>query len=264
MPCRIARVAQWKLRLLHELNSWEKSSYVTLTYSEENLPAGGSLQKSDVQKFFKRLRKSLGKSKIKYFYCGEYGDESMRPHYHMIIFGYWPDNAYVWRRSKSILYYRSNELEKLWTLGNSEFGIVNDKDISYVAGYIEKKVFGRGQEEAYGDKLPPFQNQSRGLGLDFALEHEEQFKYQLVTTINGKKICLPRYYVKKLGIDTSKLSDLAVTNSDERQRKASRLLNKIDLEDRYFEYLKFYQADLQRRECDINTKHDLSISRKKI
>jgi hypothetical protein len=265
MPCRIARVSQWKLRLLHELNSWEQSLFLNLTYSPDFLPAGGTLVKADLQKFFKRLRKSLGDSRIKYFACGEYGDESFRPHYHAIVFGWWPIDAYVWRRNKDILYYRSSVLERLWPFGNSEFGIVNGKDISYVAGYIEKKIYGKLEQEGfYGDRLPPFQVQSRGLGLDYALQHKEQFDYQLSTTLEGKKVCLPRYYVKKLDIDTTRLSELSAKNSDERQRKASRLLSEKDIEERYFEFLKFHQIDLKRRNCDLEAIHDINVNRKKI
>ena len=47
------------------------------------------LVKSDVQKFMKRLRKSLSQynnEKIRYYLCGEYGPEHFRPHFHILLF----------------------------------------------------------------------------------------------------------------------------------------------------------------------------------
>ena len=44
-----------------------------------------TLQKSDLQKFFKRLRKKTHE-KISYYAVGEYGDNTQRPHYHIILF----------------------------------------------------------------------------------------------------------------------------------------------------------------------------------
>lgn len=60
-----------------------KGCFVTFTYNEENLPPNRSLRRKDMTDYWKRLRKSLegtGK-KIKYYMCGEYGDQFERPHY---------------------------------------------------------------------------------------------------------------------------------------------------------------------------------------
>ena len=85
--CRIALSREWATRVLHESDYWDHSCFTTLTYNNEHLPKDGSLHKDELQKFFKRLRKYLGDRKMKYFACGEYGDEGHRPHYHAILFG---------------------------------------------------------------------------------------------------------------------------------------------------------------------------------
>ena len=85
--CRIAKRKEWSLRMLHELTYHPQSSFITLTYDDYHLPSDNSLKKRHLQLFIKRLRKNLGERRIKYFACGEYGGQTMRPHYHAILFG---------------------------------------------------------------------------------------------------------------------------------------------------------------------------------
>ena len=78
------------MRITHEISQWKDTSFVTLTYNNDNLPYNENailptLRKKDLQMFFKRLRSRI--DKIKYFACGEYGDVTQRPHYHMILCG---------------------------------------------------------------------------------------------------------------------------------------------------------------------------------
>ena len=94
VPCghciadRIAYSREWTVRLMHELDDWDRAGFVTLTYDNEHLPCDGSISKDVMQKFLKRFRKRLDGAKIKYFLCGEYGDpkNTFRPHYHHYIF----------------------------------------------------------------------------------------------------------------------------------------------------------------------------------
>ena len=95
MPCRIRRRKEWETRLMLEWKTWNQGAFVTLTYSPEYLPdadqwKGGNLIKSDLQKFMKRFRKyfneKYGDRKIRFFGCGEYGTQSKRAHFHILIF----------------------------------------------------------------------------------------------------------------------------------------------------------------------------------
>ena len=83
--CWINHRRDWVARMLLENQSHKRSVFVTLTYSDQNLPSKGHIVKKDLQDFFKRLRYFLGEDKIKYFACGEYGEKRFRPHYHAII-----------------------------------------------------------------------------------------------------------------------------------------------------------------------------------
>ena len=59
MSCRVARNREWAARLLHEKTNHKHSAFLTLTFAPENIPPLDSIQKDTLQKFLKRLRKSL-------------------------------------------------------------------------------------------------------------------------------------------------------------------------------------------------------------
>lgn len=147
--CRLERTRQWAVRIQHEAELHEHSSFVTLTYDDEHLPPFGNLQYHDVQKFLKRLRKHTG-TKIRYYLCGEYGDLNRRPHYHLILFGEsFTADRYIWRDTQRHKLYRSPTLEKLWPLGQSSIGDVTNESASYTARYCTKKITGHKAADHY-------------------------------------------------------------------------------------------------------------------
>lgn len=198
MACRISRTREWAIRMQHEASCHEKNIFLTLTYNDENLPTDMSLDKNAITLFIKRLRKDLGKDKIKYFACGEYGDIGKRPHYHLIIFG-------LGNRKDIFTYighdWRNRPFYKLssWTKGYIYIGDVNYNSCRYVAGYIQKKLNGPMGKEEYGERLPPFSRQSNGLGKAHALKNKEAYIDKLSVTVKGVKHSLPRYYRKIYG-----------------------------------------------------------------
>lgn len=93
--CRAGHSAGWAFRILQEFKSETTTSahFLTLTYDESELPRNSkgypTLDKHHVQAFIKRLRKysrKKGNSRIRYYAAGEYGGQTERPHYHLIIF----------------------------------------------------------------------------------------------------------------------------------------------------------------------------------
>ena len=60
---------------MHEAQMHEQNSFITLTYEDEQLPPGRSLQVGDWQKFAKRVRKQVGP--FRFLHCGEYGDQNV-------------------------------------------------------------------------------------------------------------------------------------------------------------------------------------------
>lgn len=212
--CRIQYSRQWAVRCMHESTLYTQNSFITLTYSPENLPEDHSIHLEHLQKFFKRLRKQIHPRKIRYFACGEYGENKNRPHYHAIIFNYdFPDKRLHTKQNGNLLY-RSELLEKVWTEGYSMIGNVTFESCAYVARYVMKKRKGddnhvdkHGKTNAsYYEICDPetgeihtlnreFCTMSRrpGIGKDWCLKYKTDLDKDFLT-IDGKKHKLPKYY----------------------------------------------------------------------
>lgn len=208
--CRLERSRQWAIRCVHEAYGHENNAFITLTYSPENLPPGGSLpnyEGGDFQLFMKRLRKAVSPVKIRFFSCGEYGEKNERPHYHACIFGYdFPDKVLYTVRDGCRLY-RSPMLEKIWNLGFATVGDVTFESAAYVARYVTKKITGGLAEDHYKGKNPEYTTMSRRPGIGKGWYDE--FKGDVFpcdnVVIRGKIMRPPRFYDKKLEVDNPEM-----------------------------------------------------------
>lgn len=191
--CYLDYTNEWSLRCSLELKTCETSSFITLTYSDAFLPEGGQLKRSDVQGFLKRLRRKIEPCKIRFFGCGEYGSKGLRPHYHLIIFGYqFPDLIKLKVTKKGEIIYRSLLLEKLWKFGFSSVGYVSLNSIRYCTKYLQKMVF-----DFDTFKVKPFTMCSTRIPIGYgALSSEQILSDELY--LNGKKYKLPRSFIRRL------------------------------------------------------------------
>ena len=135
MPCRINRKTEWRTKLYLEWKTWNEGSFNTLTYNDDNLPEkkyfqGGSLEKTDIQKFMKRFRKEFektyGKRMIRYFAVGEYGTRTKRAHYHMLLFNITAEET-------------EKIMKRTWKLGNTKTDELHINRIKYTIDYTIKK-----------------------------------------------------------------------------------------------------------------------------
>ena len=143
--CQIDKANDWATRAILEAKEHKNNAFITLTYANDKLPKNRSLCKTDLQKFFKRFRKKG--YKIRYFACGEYGPRTLRPHYHAIIYNWWPQDAKT--HTKNITedtLFTSKELEKIWGKGFCIVGRVTYETAAYVARYVYKKAFGQNKD----------------------------------------------------------------------------------------------------------------------
>lgn len=136
--CRQEQARQQAIRIAHEAQQHEANCFVTLTYDDNNLPKYGSLQYSDLQKFWKRARKEFGT--LRYYAVGEYGDKSMRAHYHACIFGHdFTEGRIITTESPHRLWINPL-LTRCWGLGNVSVGALNFATARYTAQYVTKKL----------------------------------------------------------------------------------------------------------------------------
>lgn len=151
--CRVIRQQSWAFRCLAEASLHDSNWFATLTYSPEHLPRHGSLDHRHWQLFAKRARKSLGP--FRYLMCGEYGEQTLRPHYHALLFGLdIPDAARVGLR-RGYPIYRSERLTSLWKLGHVELGSVTASSARYCAGYVLKQSgMPQSVDAATGELMP--------------------------------------------------------------------------------------------------------------
>lgn len=197
--CRLEHSRQWAIRAVHEASMYDKNCYLTLTYNEENVPKNGSLNKRDIQLFLKKLRESerrKGNSDIRYFQCGEYGEEKDRPHHHAILFNFDFEDKKYWKSKNGFKLYRSDYLESLWKHGNSIIGSVTFESCAYVARYITKKISGPKAEEHYKGKVPEFTTMSRrpGIGAPWLYKYaNDVFSVQGIV-IRGRIMKPAKYY----------------------------------------------------------------------
>lgn len=254
LACRIAKRREWAARMIHELSCHDDAVFVTLTYNDEH--NDNSVHLRDFQLFIKRLRKSLGERKIRYFACGEYGEQTQRPHYHAILFGLslrdsdkklimdaWPycdwDNQHIRKKS---------------------FGVAEPDSIRYVAQYIDKKFTGDLANEEYEQKGrdPVFKVSSLGIGRKWLEKNKKQLQENKYFTLRGVKYSLPRYYLNHLNI------------SDEEIKAHAEELERLDVEKRTGiadmsrdeAYFRLAPADVVKLEQSINqslVQHDRNL-----
>lgn len=196
--CRLDRSKHWAIRCVHEAQLHEENSFLTMTYAPEHLPPGGTLNPKDVQAFLHRMRVDPKIPRIRYFYAGEYGDLTGRPHYHMILFGYrFPDEVHEQNRN-GLPVFSSKMLESKWQKGRCETGTVTFQSAGYVARYITKKITGKDAEKHYNGKTPEYCSMSLrpGIGREWLEKYWQDVYPGDYVIIDGQRYTPPRYYDK--------------------------------------------------------------------
>jgi len=216
--CRLEKSRQWAVRIMHEASMHEKNCFITLTYAPEKLPADESLDKRHFPEFMKRLRKSashrdecgnLWHLPIRVFYCGEYGEQLSRPHYHACVFGLDFADKELMKEENGMKLWTSNGLEEIWGMGFCTIGELTFESAAYVARYVMKKVTGADAEDHYKkfrldgtlvDVEPEFVGMSRRPGI--ARAWYESWRHEVFPAdevlARGFAVKPPRFYDKLL------------------------------------------------------------------
>lgn len=216
LECVQKNVNSWAFRLLNEMK--DKNAYFfTLTYDDYNLPkkfanvldADGNIiaydetillpgfRKEDVQKLIHSIRDELRrnklKNKLKYFIASEYGKETLRPHYHGIIFGF-PFDIKMFEQI----------LTKYWDKGFVSVSPCNETRVYYTLKYVFKdKIVPPVGLHPSQDR--PFMLCSKNLGINFLTESMTNYIMSLVDEEgkisvhqNGFLRTIPKYYRDKI------------------------------------------------------------------
>lgn len=215
LECRNMRREDFAQRLKFEYKSYDYiGAFISLTYSDKNLPIllpegsavvgeffgsvppayGSTLYRPDLSNFCdklqKRLKRKFGRSG-KYIGFGDYGDDTHRPHYHLIYLGCPQDRKLIY---------------DTWQYGNIDVGNIDHGSIRYVLDYINKDpIFSDSKYKLYGDFEPPFYHFSKGLGFEeiYRLHELGHFdKYGQIQFSKGHNYTLPPYLKEKLGYET--------------------------------------------------------------
>lgn len=187
----------------------------------------------------KRLRKEYGP--VRFFLCGEYGDQSRRPHYHALLFGLdFPDRKLFGYNANGDAIFVSQSLTKIWGQGHCTIGDVSFQSAAYVARYVMKKRTGEGAEEHYttinpltGEvvvQAPEYVAMSRGgrsgkggIGSQWLQRFKSDVYPSDFIVLNGHKFKPPRWYDAVLERDDPQLH-----KEMRRRRKAAAQLRKAD------------------------------------
>lgn len=211
LACRCNKARDWSIRCQLELRDHRDTVWSTLTYDDSSLPI--TLRPDHLSAFVKRLRARLELSdrRFRFFASGEYGERTQRPHYHMIHFGMSEDDE--------------REIQAAWPHGMIRVDPISPRAISYVAGYVSKKIgykLDRAERvdpetgECYTWE-PPFIRMSRRPGIgSSAREHWQSWRTAAV--VGGRKVPVPRFlheayrdnasFVQLVDLETEKFNAL--------------------------------------------------------
>lgn len=183
--CLVNRRRDWTARLLlHEAGHEGSSAFVTLTYTDENLPrteeGDACFSRAHYKQFVQRMRRSVGS--LRYCFVGEYGERTRRPHYHALL---WAGVGVDLRAA----------VAAAWPYGFVDVGEVSEASIAYTIAYILKGVpndgFARFSEGLGTNALPELRRVARPDG-DGLLQLPREFR------LNGQVWPLPKYLRGKL------------------------------------------------------------------
>lgn len=264
LGCRLEYSRQWATRCVLESFESQHNYFVTLTYSPENessikkdcfrfdVDTGEvvsefqslSLVPEHLSKFIKDLRRYFeyhyNFTGIRFFACGEYGDKTMRPHYHMILFNCpIPDLKFECSNFQGDPFWSSEILSKIWGKGFVSISSCNFNTCSYVSRYMLKKQKGQGAKiyEDFG-VVPPFTRSSRNPGIarnfyDAFSDKIYSYDSLVITDSKGKakKVMPPKYFDRLYDIECPEDFDrVKLKRSESAENSMSQKLSQTSLD----------------------------------
>lgn len=281
--CRFDEARDWTNRIVCESLMYKPGLcwFVTFTYDDDSLVYStvnkrtGELLESFVptlhpphvdtlidslRKHFERNEEYTG---IRFYFCGEYGTKSFRPHYHFCFFNLpfelGKDLKYYKTNYEGDILYNCDWLEKIWNKGYVVVAELNVKTASYVARYCLKKQFSTDEFLSVYDQYnvhPVFSGMSThpGLGFSFFEKYVDKiYSDDYVQLPNGARVTPPRYFDKLYEkINPDHLHSLKMTRLLNGAITTDFKLSKTDLDEYHF-FLSQSDTRSRKRKALIRT-----------
>lgn len=207
LNCLETRVSQIDFlahrELLTRYEKGQSASYCTFTYDDDHIPLTDNgfqtLRRDDVKLFLKRIRRNIDYEyrmntsyapKFKVMYCGEYGGQRGRPHYHIIFFGL---------SASQVEHYA----KKSWKKGVWDVQPAGNGCVRYCCKYLMKSHPSKEIKEFY-DKNgieKPFFYHSIGFAKDWIEKNIDKIVEDEFTFYSyGKRRLFPKYVLRYVSL----------------------------------------------------------------
>lgn len=197
----------WSIRLQHEAQMHDVAWFVTLTYDDDHVPAGHTLDRTEPPKLIRKLRKRSPGQRISYYAAGEYGDRTHRPHYHMALYGAELGELRKSESGKKGAALVSPLLDELWGKGFVTVAELTPATARYVAGYVQKKGFNKDERDERYERLEPWTGEitsveperatmstKPAIGKRWIEKYWPEAYPSDFVVMGGKEVIPPRYY----------------------------------------------------------------------
>ena len=277
--CKLDYSRQWANRAYLESLYWDQNYFVTLTYDDNNITLldeietpdeftfvkedmkdiiewEGSLVPKELQDFMKRLRINMErkydqKGPIRMMACGEYGGQTKRPHYHLILFNLQlpPESFYDPKiKWEKYTYFHNTIIEEAWGKGFVDVTDASWNTMAYVARYITKKINGKGSDLHYaiqGQQKEFFRVSNRpGIAWQYYQDHKEEiYKNDKIMIVNNKGVHYvkpPKYFDDMYKVDNPKRWAII----EEKRRKQN--LNRLKIKDMTTSLTRWEQLQIEK------------------
>lgn len=245
--CKLTNSKSWANRLEMETHYHVNAWFITLTYDDKHVPYGTSkkgdvinltLNYKDIQDFIKRLRrhidyhnKSIGK--LMYYYAGEYGGKTHRPHFHGIFFDVpiKEDELKKYKSQNGNALYTVEWVEKLWGKGFITVAPATWETMAYTARYTTKKIYGKEAKKHYENLgIEPEKCEMSlkpAIGAAYYFDHKDEiYANDTIYLASGKTAKPPRYFDKLFDLEHANADPLTaedeakINNSEDELAKA--------------------------------------------
>lgn len=238
---------EWAVRSMCEAEYYDENYFITLTYDDYHLPLDpvlwkrtgevfdpfeaydfredglpfGTLCPAHMEKFKKdllsRLRDRYGHTGIRFYYSGEYGSSTFRPHYHGLFFNlpldkFAHEGFHVYKVTKNgDILYTHDLISEVWPRGFHTIAALTPETCAYTARYVQKKLYRSDYDGIYTlrGQVPEYSLMSRrpGLGKQYYLDHKDEIYKNDEIIFKGSKnkvapIKPPHFFDNLYGIDS--------------------------------------------------------------